>query len=85
MQEFVPYLILINAFTLFLMHSDKKRAQKHRWRIPEAVLIFVCLLGGSPGGILGMLFFRHKTRKPLFCIGIPVIAILQTCLTIWFT
>ncbi len=85
MQEFVPYLILINAIELFLMHHDKKQAQKHCWRIPEVLLMFICLLGGSLGGTLGMFLFRHKTRKPLFSIGMPVMLIVQICLAIWFT
>ena len=85
MQEFVPYLILINALELCLMHRDKKLAQKHRWRIPEAALMTICALGGSLGGTLGMILFRHKTRKPLFSIGMPILLILHIFLLIWFT
>ena len=85
MQEFVPYLILINAIELFLMHRDKKLAQKHRWRIPEALLMTICILGGSFGGTLGMVLFRHKTRKPLFSIGMPVAMLFHIFLILWFT
>ena len=85
MQEYVPYLILINAITMFLMHHDKKQAQKHLWRVPEAILLLACLLGGSPGGILGMVLFRHKTRKLRFSIGIPVMLIIQITIALWFT
>ncbi len=85
MQEFVPYLILINALELFLMHRDKKRAQKHRWRIPEALLMTICFLGGSLGGTMGMVLFRHKSRKPLFSIGMPVALLCHVFLILWFT
>ena len=85
MQEFVPYLILINAIELFLMHLGKKRAQKQRWRISEALLMTICILGGSFGGTLGMVLFRHKTRKPLFSIGMPVAMLFHIFLNLWFT
>ena len=85
MQELIPYLILINAAELFLMHHDKRQAQKHRWRIPEAVLMLLCLFGGSIGGILGMVLFRHKTRKTKFFIGMPAILLFHIFLFFRFT
>lgn len=71
------YLILINATAFLLMLIDKRKAQKHQFRIPEKVLLGIGILGGSFGVICGMVFFRHKTRKPLFSIGTPVILLLQ--------
>jgi len=77
MQYLQYYLILINAAALILMRLDKLKAKKRQWRIPEAVLLGSALLGGSLGGTLGMLLFRHKTRHPLFSIGLPVLLLLQ--------
>ena len=71
------YLILINAAAWFLMLIDKRKAQKQLFRIPEKVLLGIGMLGGSLGSICGMVIFRHKTRKPLFAIGLPVILLLQ--------
>lgn len=71
------YLILINAAACLLMLIDKRKAQKHQFRIPEKVLLGIGILGGSLGVICGMVFFRHKTQKPLFSIGLPVILLLQ--------
>lgn len=71
------YLILINATAWLLMLIDKRKAQKHLFRIPEKVLLGIGILGGSLGGICGMIMFRHKTKKPLFSIGLPVIFLLQ--------
>ena len=48
------YLSLINALALLLMLSDKLRAKKHRWRIPESVLLASAALGGSLGALAGM-------------------------------
>lgn len=55
------------------MLIDKQKARKKRWRIPEAVLIGSALLGGSIGCYMAMHIARHKTRKPLFYIGVPII------------
>ncbi len=74
------YLISINALGLLLMHLDKQKARKGRWRISEATLITVALLGGSLGILAGMLLFRHKTRHAKFFLGVPAILSLQILL-----
>ena len=76
------YLIVINAISLVLMLADKLRAKKNLWRIPEATLMGVAALGGSLGCLLGMRIFRHKTLKPKFFVGVPVILVLQVVLII---
>ena len=77
MQHLWFYLILINALALLLMRADKQKARRRQWRIPEALLFGTALLGGSAGAVLGMLLFAHKTRKPLFSVGLPVVLILH--------
>ena len=74
------YLLTINAVGIVIMLADKRKAQKNQWRIPEATLITVALLGGSVGSLAGMRLFRHKTRKPKFYIGIPLILAAQLIL-----
>ena len=74
---FLGYLFLINALAFLLMLADKRKAQKKLWRIPEVTLMTAAAMGGSIGALAGMYTFRHKTRKPKFCIGIPVILALQ--------
>ena len=84
MTEFLPlYLILVNAAALLLMLSDKLKAKRGAWRIPEATLMCVVLLGGSIGALLGMKLFRHKTRHLKFTLGIPFILFCQIMLVIW--
>ena len=78
MHYFWTYLILINALALLLMQWDKRKARKHQWRIPEAVLLGTAALGGSLGGMIGMAAFHHKTKKPKFYIGFPLIFVLET-------
>ena len=74
------YLILINAVGFVLMLADKKKARAHAWRIPEATLMGVAVIGGSIGAIAGMRIFRHKTRHPKFRIGLPLILTVQILL-----
>ncbi len=52
-------------------------------RISERTLILVALVGGSLGILGGMYKFRHKTQKPLFKYGVPIIIGLQIIFIIW--
>lgn len=77
------YLVLINLIAFALMAADKRRARKHRWRIPEHTLFAAALLGGSAGAILGMYLCHHKTRHWYFVVGMPLILLLQLVLAAW--
>ena len=74
------YLIIMNAVGLAYMLSDKYRAKKNLWRIPEARLMLIAAIGGSIGIYAGMQLARHKTKHPKFFIGVPVIMALQLVL-----
>ena len=78
------YLLIINALGLLIMLADKEKAKKHLWRIPESTLLTVAALGGSVGCYAGMRLFHHKTRKPKFYIGIPVIFAVQVLIVAYF-
>lgn len=74
-------LIIGASITLFGFYgADKGRAKTGGKRIPEIVLHGMSLLGGFAGGFVGMLFFRHKTRKVQFLIVIIISAIVHTVL-----
>lgn len=58
------------------MLLDKIKSENGRSeRISEGLLFFVASAFGSLGIYVGMFFFRHKTRKWYFLIGIPLIFI----------
>lgn len=76
-QILLAYLVLINAAGFLLMLIDKQKARRGAWRIPEATLMGVAVLGGSIGAIAGMRLFRHKTKHPKFYIGLPCILAAQ--------
>ena len=71
------YLIIINLVGFLSMLIDKKKAERGSWRIKESTLLIIAVLGGSIGSIAGMYTFRHKTQKPRFYVGLPIIIVLQ--------
>lgn len=71
------YYLLVNLLGFYAMYDDKLRAKKRAFRIPEATLFALAVIGGSIGCIAGMYVFRHKTRHWHFVYGMPLILILQ--------
>lgn len=82
MTLLISYVIIMNIIGFALMGIDKHKAKKRAFRIPEATLFTVALIGGSIGSILGMYTFRHKTRHRSFVYGMPAILIIQIILVI---
>ena len=74
------YLTVLSLLLFILMGRDKAAAQSGARRTPETTLLALAVLGGSAGGLLGMTLFRHKSRKPAFRIGLPLILICQLLL-----
>ena len=72
MRYLMYYLIIINIAAWLMYGLDKWKAKSGAWRIPERTLLLTALAGGSVGALAGMLLFHHKTRKPKFMIGVPV-------------
>ena len=92
MQQFVEkvgrgkiliYFLIINLIGFLAMAIDKWKAKNNAWRIPENTLFSITVLGGGIGTIAGMYVFRHKTKKPKFTIGMPVILVLEIVLVIY--
>lgn len=77
------YLLVLNLFELTLMGIDKQKAKRNAFRISEANLFLVAILGGSIGGILGMHLFHHKIRKWYFVYGMPAILTIQILLVLF--
>lgn len=77
------YLILINIVAFAMYGIDKQKAKRNKWRIPEATLLGVALIGGSAGALLGMQMFRHKTKHWKFKILVPAFLIVQIVLLLY--
>ena len=77
------YLLAINFVSFFLYGIDKYKAKKGRWRISEATLLMIAVIGGSIGAWAGMRLWHNKTMHKKFKYGIPIIIILQVCLVVY--
>jgi uncharacterized membrane protein YsdA (DUF1294 family) len=71
------YLLSINAWTMLRFRQDKLRAIAGERRIPEADLLGLALIGGTPGAFLARQLLRHKTRKQPFSNRLLFIAVVQ--------
>jgi uncharacterized membrane protein YsdA (DUF1294 family) len=67
------FYVLAGCATGALFGWDKWQARRGGRRVPEARLHAFALAGGFLGAWLGMLAFRHKTRKPAFRV-VPIAA-----------
>ena len=76
-EAVIYYLLIINIVTFLVYGIDKWKARKAMWRIREASLLMLAVLGGSIGAWLGMKVWHHKTQHKKFRYGIPAIIIIQ--------
>jgi uncharacterized membrane protein YsdA (DUF1294 family) len=74
----------INLFAFFMIARDKRKSIRGNGqkRTPEGIIFFLAAAFGSIGVYLGMLSFRHKTKKWYFQIAIPLL-ILQNLATLY--
>ena len=77
------WAVFASCVDFSLMGVDKRKARRNEWRIPEHTLWIFALLGGAPGGWLGMRCFRHKTRHWQFNFGFPLLAVVDLGLLLW--
>ena len=71
------YYALINIVLYVTMVIDKKRAIKDGWRIPEKNMFIMAVMGGGLGGLVAMVFKRHKNRHMDFILVFTMTAILH--------
>ena len=83
-KTIVLYLVVINAVTFLMYGVDKWKAKQSKWRIREAALLGLAVLGGSIGAWFGMKVWHHKTLHKKFKYGIPAIIIIQLFLLVYF-
>jgi uncharacterized membrane protein YsdA (DUF1294 family) len=57
------YGVLLSALTYWAYAVDKRRAEEREWRVAEARLHLLELLGGWPGAFLAQRRLRHKCSK----------------------
>lgn len=79
------YLIFINVLAVLFCVYDKFAAKNRLWRVSEAMLLWLSVLGGSVAMYATMKLIRHKTLHKKFMIGIPVIIVLQIVVVLFIT
>ena len=83
MNILLIYLLAANIVTFMVFGIDKYKAKRGLWRIPEASLLTMAVIGGSIGAWLGTKVWHHKTLHKKFKYGIPLIIALQTALAVY--
>ena len=83
LQIIIYALFALNLITFIIYGIDKLKAKKAKWRISEATLLLLAVIGGSIGAWLGLQVWRHKTQHKKFFIGIPMILTLQVIATVY--
>ena len=78
----IGVLLVMNLVTLIAYYADKQKAKKGKWRIPEATLIGLSFAFGSVGALIGMYYFRHKTKHIKFTLLVPLSFILHFVLIV---
>ena len=83
LKAILIYLLAVNALTFIVYGIDKYKAKHAKWRISEATLLLLAVVGGSIGAWCGMKVWHHKTMHKKFTYGVPVILLLQVALAVW--
>lgn len=55
--------VAASVISFILYAVDKRAAVTGGWRVPEARLLILGLVGGWPGAIIAQQLLRHKTKK----------------------
>ncbi|ORY00248.1 hypothetical protein BCR34DRAFT_115782 [Clohesyomyces aquaticus] len=71
----ILYTGAISTLTFVMYGYDKMQARNLEWRVKEATLHFLELLGGWPGALIGQHYFQHKTKKASFQVVFWVIVL----------
>ena len=72
------FLFVVNFLSLVFFGWDKLWATRGGRRVPEVRLLTLAFVGPF-GAFLGMVAFRHKTRKPRFLL-VPLFLTIQVLL-----
>lgn len=74
------YMLAVNVVAFAAFGIDKYKAKRGLWRISEATLLLLAVVGGSIGALMGMRIWHHKTQHAKFRYGLPLIILAQIAL-----
>lgn len=78
----IAYIVIANITAVAMTVHDKRAAQKKHRRVPERTLLITAALSGCILMYITMHIVHHKTKKPKFMVGIPVIFIAEVIASI---
>ena len=65
------WLTVLSLLAFILFAQDKFKARHGRWRISEAALWAVAILGGGVGATVGMRLFHHRRKRAFSTSACP--------------
>lgn len=73
------YFAVVSIISVIVCIYDKfvSKRDQVELRVPEKMLMFLSLIGGSVAMFITMLIIRHKTKHVKFMVGIPLIMVVQ--------
>jgi len=74
---------IVSLVTFIFYALDKHAARKGAWRIPEAQLHLLALIGGWPGATVAQHTLRHKSKKASFRFVFWITVFLNGAASIW--
>ncbi len=80
----LAFFALWNMVVFCVYAYDKLAAREGAWRVREDTLILLAVIGGGIGAFACQRWMRHKTRKGLFPLLLPVMAGLHGIIAIGF-
>ena len=72
----ISVFFAVNTAVFLLYGFDKRQAQQHGWRVSERALL-LSSIAGPFGAFTGMQIFRHKTKKTVFLLSVPLFLLVQ--------
>lgn len=85
---FLIYYAIIAVVSVIITVRDKNAAKSGEWRVSEAMLMGIGLIGGALPMYVTMKQIRHKTKHTKFMVGLPAEMVLHLViigLVIYFT
>jgi len=82
-QQIALIVTTVNLASFLIFGIDKILAKTGNRRISEKALLLTAVPAASPGALLGMVLFNHKTSKAKFRYGIPALLGIQAAVFYW--
>lgn len=84
-QQLLLVVAGFNFASFLLFGIDKLLAKTGKRRVSEKALLSSAALAATPGALLGMVLFNHKTSKPKFRYGVPALLAAHAASLYWIS